>query len=112
MTMTVALLKQLADVARHDAVNEPAEDEQNRLYAIAGALDTEADALQLATTGKACKCCGAVYSVEGWIALPFVGLQSLGLGECLELRNCVGVAGKACSTTLAINVPAPDAAAA
>ncbi len=45
-----------------------------------------------------CTCCGRAYDAEGWAALPYVGTQSDGLGEVLELRNCT------CKSTLTIEL--------
>jgi hypothetical protein len=45
-----------------------------------------------------CNCCGRAYDAEGWVTLFYVGEQSDGLGEVLELRNCP------CGSTLAIDV--------
>lgn len=48
-----------------------------------------------------CMCCGATYALSAWLQLLFVGIQDVGDGEPLELRNC----GRSfCRTTLAVPV--------
>lgn len=101
--MTPVMLRELADVARADAETTKDEDDADHLFALGNRLDAAADRIELATTGKRCMCCGAVYTTIEWLALPLVGVKAFG-PDVLEYRNCT------CGSTLTIHVTAEEAA--
>jgi hypothetical protein len=49
------------------------------------------------TTVAKCSC-GKSYNLEGWLNLKYVGIQDIGDGDALELRNCT------CRSTIAVQL--------